>query len=86
MKDTPSPINFPKEWLPAVWGAIQRQEIKWGKDSLIGAAGSTQFEWANAQWRYEELFERPMSITLISGKPDAQDLTAAVLKGKIETS
>ena len=62
MKDVPRPINFPKEWLPAVWGAIRRQEIKWGKDSLIGGAGSTQFEWASAQWRYEELFERPMSI------------------------
>jgi len=86
MKDAPSPINFPKEWLPIVWGAILRQEVQWGKDSLIGAGGSTEFEWATAQWRYEELFERPISITLISGKPDAEDLTAAVLKGKIEIS
>jgi hypothetical protein len=86
MKDFPSPVNFPKEWLPAVWGAIQRQEVKWGKDSLIGGAGLTEFEWASAHWNYEEIFERPMSITLISGTPDAEDLTVAVLKGKIETS
>jgi len=85
MKDSPFPINFPDEWLPAVWGAIQRQEVKWGKDSLIGAGGSTEFEWASAQWRYEEIFERPMWITLIGGTPDAQDLTAAILKGKIES-
>lgn len=86
MKDTPSARNFPKEWLPAVWGAIKRQEIVWGKDSLIGGASSTEFKWANATWRYEELFERPMTIELVSGKPSDEDLTVAVLKGKIEAS
>ena len=84
-KDLPEAINFPKEWLPAVWGAILRKEVKWGKDSLIGAAGSTEFEWASARRRYVELFVRPISIRIIFGKPDAQDLTAAVLKGKIAT-
>lgn len=86
MKNLPRPYNFPEEWLPAVWGAIERKEVIWGQDSLVGAAGSTKFMWANALWQYDEIFERPISITLISGTPTLEDLTVAVLKGKIETS
>lgn len=79
-------IGFPNTWLPAIMLAVDNKQVVWGKSSLFCQAGSAEFKWAGCTWVMEEMQECVTSIQLIKGKPVEEDLTAAVLKGKIETS
>jgi hypothetical protein len=46
-----------------------------------GVMEIAHFDWADCRWEIIEVNERVTNITLISGKPNAEDLTAAVLRG-----
>lgn len=73
--------GFPKKYFPALKRAIQDKKVKWGKNSLFVDICIAQFEWAGCVWELEEMRETVCSITLISGEPNEEDLTAAVLRG-----
>jgi hypothetical protein len=74
-------IGFPKEWLPVIADAVDNQKVKWGKNDLFIDLGTAQFEWADCTWEMTEMRECVRSISLLKGKPNAEDLTAAVLRG-----
>jgi hypothetical protein len=76
--------GFPDSYLPSIKRAVDNKMVKWGESSLFMALGSAQFEWAGCTWEITEMQECVTCIHLIKGKPTAEDLTAAVLKGKIE--
>jgi hypothetical protein len=72
-------FGFPKSYLPAIAEAMARKEVKWGKSSLFASSGSAEFEWAGCTWQLSENFELVDSVSLLKGKPNIEDLTAAVL-------
>jgi len=43
------------------------------------------FVFANGSWEMTEIYESISSITLLGGVLDEVELTAAIIKGKIET-
>ena len=79
-------FGFPESFLPSIKQAIDRKMVKWGKSSLFISAGSAEFEWAGCTWEMEEMQECVTHIKLLKGTPIGEDLTAAVLKGKIEAN
>jgi hypothetical protein len=88
----PSKINhvvcydFPRSILPIIKMAIDQEMIVWGKCDLFMSYGTGQFTFADCLWELAEMNELVTSIRLLKGNPNSEDLTAAVLKGKIETS
>lgn len=79
-------IDFPEKYFPAIKQAIDNEMVTWGKSTLFMYLGTAEFEWAGCTWELEEEQECVISIRLVKGKPREEDLTAAMLKGKIETS
>jgi hypothetical protein len=79
-------IGFPEKYLPAIMNAVDNKIVKWGKSDLFMSMGTAQFDWVDCTWELTEMQECVESIQLIKGKPTDEDLTAAVLKGKIEAS
>lgn len=79
-------VGFPKKWLPVIADAVNNQQVKWGKSDLFIDIGTARFEWAGCTWEMSEMRECVYTVSLIEGKPTEEDLTAAVLRGKIETS
>lgn len=73
--------GFPESYLPAIQRAVDEGMVKWIKSDLFMDLGSGQFTWAGCTWELEEMRECVTSISLIKGKPSAEDLTAAVLRG-----
>ena len=78
-------IGFPEAWLPAIMSAVDNQMVKWGKNDLFMDLGTAQFDWAGCTWEMSEMRECVGALQLVKGKPCSEDLTAAVLKGKIES-
>lgn len=78
--------GFSKEYLPIIKQALDGDMIVWGRSSGFCEAFTTYFSFAGCEWSIDEMSERVESIRLISGEFTEEDLTAAVLKGKIETS
>ena len=77
-------VGFPESYLPALKNAISNKEIKWvGKPTLFIETCEAKFEWANAKWELVEHYELVYSIILISGTPNHEDLSAAVLLASI---
>jgi hypothetical protein len=77
-------VGFPESYLPALRNAISNKEIKWvGKQTLFIETCEAEFKWADAVWELVEHYELVNSIRLISGRPNHQDLSAAVLLASI---
>ena len=66
--------------------AVDNELVKWEESRLYVSQGTYCFRWANCSWEMIEMNEMVCSIELIKGKPTEQDLTFAMLKGKIESS
>lgn len=77
--------GFPRSYLPALMKAVDHELVRWGKTKLYLDAGSGEFEWAGATWELHEMRETVWKIELLNGNPSKEDLTVAVLKGKIKT-
>jgi len=77
-------IGFPETYLQAIMNAVDNQMVVWGKNDLFMSMGTAQFDWAGCTWEMTEMQECVTAIQLVKGKPIAEDLTAAMLKGKIE--
>lgn len=73
--------GFPREWLPSIADAIDRDRVRWVKSDLFLDLGIAQFEWVGCTWELSEMRECIRSVSLIKGAPTAEDLTHAVLKG-----
>jgi hypothetical protein len=73
--------GFPEKYLHALQYAIETKQVKWGKSSLFASNCSAEFEWAGCTWELTEDFEMVSCISLISGTPNEEDLTVAVLRG-----
>ena len=73
--------GFPEKYLPVIKKAIEEKQVKWGKTRLFITQCHAEFEWAGCTWELEEWQEMVSSITLISGQPNEEDLTVAVLRG-----
>ncbi len=80
-KDNDIATNFPKKFLPYIQQAIDNKQVKWGDVSMWASSCLAQFEWAGCKWSFNESFEVVYQITLLEGKLDSIDLTAAVLRG-----
>ena len=78
--------GFPQEFLPAIKTALDGKMVVWGRSSGFCEAFTTSFTFAGCEWEIDELNEYVEGIKLVNGNIDAEALTAAVLKGKIETS
>lgn len=78
--------GFSKEILPLLKRAIDGKMVVWGKSTGFCAAFTTEFEWAGCKWSVDEMNEYITSFTLLKGTPDPESLTAALLKGTIESS
>lgn len=78
--------GFDKKYLPVLKHAIDNDLIKWGECKLFIDLGTGEFTFAGCRWEMTEWSETITDIRLISGKIKEQDLTAAMLKGKLESS
>lgn len=74
-------IGFPEKYLPAIQRAVENNQVEWGKTSLLIDICTAEFYWVGCLWELEEMRETVCSISLIHGKPNEEDLTAAVLRG-----
>ena len=79
-------IGFSRKLLPILQTAIDNKEITWLPDSfkLYLDHGSGNFEFAGCIWDLYEVREIVVSIILISGTPNREDLTAMTLKYNID--
>jgi len=78
--------GFSEEFLPVIQQALDGKMVVWGRSRGFCEAVTTAFTFAGCEWEIDELNEYVESIKLVSGEIDAEALTVAVLKGKIETS
>jgi len=78
-------IGFDERLLPILQKAVDRKFVVWGKVSVFMNVCLAQFTWAGCLWEMTERQECVISVKLIRGQPNDEDLTAAMLIGKIET-
>jgi len=78
-------IGFPKTFLPAIRKAIENDMVKWGRVSMFAESAAGDFEWVGCRWILYEQSETVYCIRLDYGSVTAEDLTAAMIKGKIES-
>lgn len=79
-------IGFSEDLLPIIKHAVENKIVTWGTSSLFMYSGMAEFFWADCTWKLEEEQECVISIELLQGNPTMEDLTVAMLKGKIESS
>ena len=79
--------GFPRVLLSSIIFAIKNADVEWevGSD-IMGDRVIGRFAWYGCVWELEEVSEIVCRIQLISGSLDNEDLTVAILKGKIEAS
>ena len=78
--------GFPDKFLPAIKTAIDQDMVEWRKVTMFAEACAAPFKWAGCEWELDESSEIVWRISLIKGKPTSEDLTIAILQGKIESS
>jgi hypothetical protein len=78
--------GFSKELLPALRQALDGRMVIWGRSSGFAGAFSTEFTFAGCSWVLNEMNEYVEGFRLVSGNPTPEDLTVALLTGKIEVS
>lgn len=71
--------GFSEKVLPYLIMAIDRYDAIWDPDTET-------YSWINCRWSVETISIYITSVWLVEGIIDSQDLTAAKLKYKIETS
>lgn len=72
--------GFPSQCLPVIKAAIENNEVKWGSSSGFAELIESKFEYLNCTWKLVEFCELVEEIQLVSGIPDSEDFTAAILK------
>ena len=79
--------GFPRALLSSIIFAIKNTNVKWENGSIIMSDRVIgRFAWYGCVWELEEISDIVCRIQLIRGSLDSEDLTAAVLKAKIESS
>ena len=73
--------NFPTKFLPAIKRAMDEKMVTWGRCSMFADSCGADFEWAGCKWHMEEISEWVVSIRLVEGNLNSEDLTAALLRG-----
>jgi hypothetical protein len=79
-------IGFDSKHLPVLKQALALDIIEWGKCDLFMDLGTARFTFAGCKWKFTEMAELIDTFELVKGTITEEDLTAAVLKGKIEAS
>lgn len=79
-------IGFDRKYLPVIQQALDGKMVVWGRSHGFAEAISVEFSFAGCNWQLDEVSEYLTGIRLLEGKLTEEDLTAAILKGKIETS
>jgi len=74
-------IGFPKNFLPILRKAIDRDMVTWGKGSMFAESCSAPFHWAGCEWELYEQSETVYKMVLKEGDLHTEDLTVAMLRG-----
>lgn len=77
-------FGFPSGYLSALRQAIETRSVVWKDVNVHGGTTFAMFEWANTRWQLTESYETVNSISLLGALPTEEDLTIALLKGKIK--
>lgn len=78
--------GFSELLLPALKQAISGGMVQWGRSTGFCGVFSTEFTFADCKWSIEELNEYVTGLILVSGHVDPTAVTAALLKGRINTA
>ena len=73
--------GFPRQLLPLIVKAIDDEQVEWGRVGMFAEYCGAEFCWMSCNWKLNEYNEVVQDISLIKGKLDHPDLTAAMLRG-----
>jgi hypothetical protein len=78
--------GFDRKYLPVIQRALDGKMVVWGRSHGFAEAVSVEFTFAGCHWQLDEVSEYVTGIRVLAGSFTEEDLTAALLGAKIETS